>query len=161
MGFSPNQVGLPGERITAKFGTHRGNCFHKGLDISSSRTPKAFTAGVYGRIIPPIGGPWGTVSVLPSNPFLDRSKGPICYGGIAATCHRGRRSSYLSLREGGSFLNAHARHFTVSACTASREAQYSERDDVLRRKSNLRGSEAKSDPRAQWDEWHHVLTERV
>ena len=100
-------------------------------------------------------------SLVGVNPFLDRSKGPICYGGIAATCHRGRRSSYLSLREGGSFLNAHARHFIVIACTASREAQYSERNDVLRRKSNLRGSEAKSDPRAQWDERHHVLMERA
>ena len=55
----------------------------------------------------------------------------------------------MSLREGGCFFNAHARHFIVSACTASGEAQQSERDDILRRKSNLRGSEAKSDPRAQ------------
>ena len=95
-------------------------------------------------------------SLVGVNPFLDRSKGPICYGGIAATCHRGRRSSYLSLREGGSFLNAHARHFIVSAYSPSGEAQQSERDDILRRKSNLRGSEAKSDPRAQCDERHHV-----
>jgi len=60
-------------------------------------------------------------SLIGVNPFLDRSKGPVCYG--AATGHRGRRGGYLSLRESGCFLNAHARHFIVSARTASGDAQ--------------------------------------
>ena len=77
-------------------------------------------------------------AVFGINPLFDRSKGPVCYSRIPPTSHRGRGNGYLCLCEGGSLLNAHARHFVVG------------------RQSNLRGSETKSDPRAQRDEWHHV-----
>jgi hypothetical protein len=71
------------------------------------------------------------------------------FGALAARADDAARIEDLVTRPEERSLNADARHFIVSACTASREAQYSERDDVLRRKSNLRGSEAKSDPRAR------------
>ena len=63
--FSPNSLGLSGERITALFGEDRNGCPHKGIDISSSRTSKPFSAGVFGIVGQPIGGQWGTVTVNP------------------------------------------------------------------------------------------------
>ncbi len=67
MGFSPQVVGLSGERITGKFEEERPkqNCFHRGLDISSSKRPKPFTAGLFGKVVSPLGSEWGTVTVLP------------------------------------------------------------------------------------------------
>ena len=66
MGFSPEIVGLAGERITGKFREPRPNgCPHKGLDISCSHKPMVFKAGVFGIIVEPQGGPWGTLTISP------------------------------------------------------------------------------------------------
>ena len=68
MGFSPSNVGLRGERITSMFGVSRPstkNKYHIGIDISSSRRARAFRAGVYGTVVIPNGGRWGTVTVVP------------------------------------------------------------------------------------------------
>ena len=67
MGFTPAQVGLDGERVTAHFREPRPNgCPHRGLDISSSGTPKPFVAGIFGQVVEPApGGEWGTIAVAP------------------------------------------------------------------------------------------------
>lgn len=67
MGFSPVSLGLPNERISSKFREPRESCPHKGIDITSSRKARPFVAGVFGRIISPIEGPWGTITVSPFN----------------------------------------------------------------------------------------------
>lgn len=66
MGFTPELVGLSGERITAKFNEPRPEStskFHIGIDISSSKTPRPFSAGVYGKVIRAGGGDYNTITV--------------------------------------------------------------------------------------------------
>ena len=68
MAFSPDSVGLSGERVTGYYEEPRpSGCPHKGLDISSSQKPKDFVSGVWGRITNPVGGQWGTITLQPFN----------------------------------------------------------------------------------------------
>jgi hypothetical protein len=69
MPFSPNNVGLIGQTILSDFGEVRDGCPHKGIDITSSKKPMQFTAGVYGIVGNPTGGDseWGTITVNPLN----------------------------------------------------------------------------------------------
>ncbi|SDB60859.1 hypothetical protein SAMN03159422_02399 [Agrobacterium fabrum] len=63
-----NDFGLFGERISGSFREPRPNRPpHRGMDVSSSMTHKNFTAGVFGQVIDPQGGPWGTITVRPFN----------------------------------------------------------------------------------------------
>ncbi len=92
MGFRPDVVGLSGERITSTFEEPRPsvNCPHKGIDISSSKKAKAFTAGVFGKVSKPLGGTYGTVTVRPfSEPhtliqYLHCSKISVKAGDVVA-----------------------------------------------------------------------------
>jgi hypothetical protein len=68
MGFSPTLVGLTGERVNHPFLEPRGDCPHRGIDITSSGTHKNFCAGIFGRVVPPLHTGWGTIAV---NPFHD------------------------------------------------------------------------------------------
>ena len=68
MGFDPELVGLKGERITSPYDAARPNSateFHIGIDISSSRKARNFRSGVHGTVVNPIGGDWGTITVVP------------------------------------------------------------------------------------------------
>lgn len=67
MSFSPELVGLVGERISGPFEENRPDkkCPHRGIDFSCSRTEKPFNAGIYGRVVLPLGGNYGTVSIQP------------------------------------------------------------------------------------------------
>jgi hypothetical protein len=65
MGFSPDVVGLGGERISGVYNEPRPTepCpFHRGM-VTSSLTPKPFSAGIYGRVVAPLATGWGTVAV--------------------------------------------------------------------------------------------------
>ena len=68
MGFTPSHIGLGGEQITSRFNERRrgtSNEYHIGIDISSSRRARPFRAGVYGTVVPKLGGRWGTITVVP------------------------------------------------------------------------------------------------
>ena len=67
MGFTASLLGLDGERVSSKFGTMRGSCPHKGTDFTSSKKPKPFKAGVFGKVVAPLDGKWGTITVIPFN----------------------------------------------------------------------------------------------
>lgn len=64
MGLTKDTLGLPRERQSADFLEPRP-CPHKGIDITSSNSPKPFKSGVFGTVTSPIGGKWGTISVRP------------------------------------------------------------------------------------------------
>lgn len=67
--FSPKRVSLPQDVISSPFEAPRNNGPHKGTDISESMTNpikfQPFSSGVWGVIVPPLGGPWGTVTIDP------------------------------------------------------------------------------------------------
>ncbi|MCR9089108.1 MAG: M23 family metallopeptidase [Rhodobacteraceae bacterium] len=65
MAFTPQKLGLDG--ITDEFGKYRPNvdCYHSGVDFSSSMTPKPIFAGIWGRVISPLGGSCSTVTIRP------------------------------------------------------------------------------------------------
>ena len=68
MGFSPTLLGLGGERITSPYGASRPSSktkYHIGIDVSSSGKARSFRAGVYGTVVEPIGGEYGTITVVP------------------------------------------------------------------------------------------------
>ncbi len=69
--FSPDRVSLPQDVISSPFEAPRNSGPHKGTDISENmRNPtkfQPFSAGVWGVIVPPLGGPWGTITI---NPFV-------------------------------------------------------------------------------------------
>jgi murein DD-endopeptidase MepM/ murein hydrolase activator NlpD len=65
MGFSPVAVGLAGQVINHPYNEPRKACFHRGIDITSSKKPLDFSAGIYGRVIDPTQTAWGTISVQP------------------------------------------------------------------------------------------------
>lgn len=67
MGFTPELVGLAGESINHPFREARASGPHKGIDITSSKTPRSFKAGVFGRVVAPTNTEWGTISVQPFN----------------------------------------------------------------------------------------------
>lgn len=64
MGFNTTNLGLAGERVSDKFGNLRDGCPHKGTDFTSSRKPKEFTAGIYGKVIA-TNWNYGTITILP------------------------------------------------------------------------------------------------
>ncbi|MEO0774516.1 MAG: hypothetical protein AAFZ04_15205 [Pseudomonadota bacterium] len=86
MGFTPSSLDLQGERVSEAFGTIRANgCPHKGIDVTSSRKPKTFSAGVFGVVGAPVGGKWGTVTVHPLHARSDRIQYLHCSSIIVQT----------------------------------------------------------------------------
>ncbi|MNK40696.1 Peptidase family M23 [compost metagenome] len=64
-GFTAAKVGLT--KITAKFGEDRDGCPHKGTDFGSGGVEKDFKAGVSGKVVAPVGGDWGTITIKPDH----------------------------------------------------------------------------------------------
>ncbi|MEX0297792.1 MAG: M23 family metallopeptidase [Kordiimonas sp.] len=58
--------GLGEYSIDQEFGTRtRSYPPHKGIDIASPKAGQVFLAGIPGRIVPPLGGKWGIISLNP------------------------------------------------------------------------------------------------
>lgn len=47
------------------YDTVRRDCFHRGVDYKTNGKETPFLAAVYGRVIEPYGGVWGTITVAP------------------------------------------------------------------------------------------------
>lgn len=62
-GFTPASLGL--NNVTGKFGEPRNGCPHKGTDFGSGGIAKDFKAATNGKVIAPIAGDWGTITVKP------------------------------------------------------------------------------------------------
>lgn len=58
-------LGLTAGSLGEDFNTPRGTCFHRGVDYRTGGAPMRFLAAVYGRVVAPIGGQWGTITVQP------------------------------------------------------------------------------------------------
>ncbi|MDH5580313.1 MAG: M23 family metallopeptidase [Bdellovibrionales bacterium] len=67
--FSPPRVELPNNVISSPFEVIRPSGPHKGIDISENRPNptnfERFSSGVWGVVVPPLGGQWGTITVDP------------------------------------------------------------------------------------------------
>lgn len=64
-GFTMGKLGLV--NVTAKFGEPRDGCPHKGTDFGSSGVEKDFKAGINGKVVDPLGGDWGTITIKPDH----------------------------------------------------------------------------------------------
>jgi hypothetical protein len=92
VGFSPSLIGLPGP-ITGRFLDPRPDgCPHKGLDIGSAGISKTYTAGIYGKVVPPNpnDSKWCTIAVQPFHDaqatiqYLHSSSSRVGVGDIVA-----------------------------------------------------------------------------
>lgn len=63
--FSLDNLGLATGAYGDDFNIVRRDCFHRGKDYETNKTPTPFKAGVYGRVTDPNGGEWGTITVVP------------------------------------------------------------------------------------------------
>lgn len=63
--FSLDNLGLTMGSYGEDYDLPRGDCFHSGKDYPSSQREMPFNACVYGKVVNPINGTWGTVSVVP------------------------------------------------------------------------------------------------
>lgn len=60
-----NSLGLQNGAIGDNFNDPRGDCFHSGVDYTTGGAATSFRAAVYGVVVDPVGGQWGTISVRP------------------------------------------------------------------------------------------------
>ena len=65
MTFTLQTLGIPTGSVGDKYDTPRVPCNHSGVDYETNQVATPFKSAISGKVVAPIGGPWGTISIKP------------------------------------------------------------------------------------------------